>query len=322
MSRPLKFGLALGSGGARGLAHAGVLQVLEDAGLQPDVIAGTSMGAIVGGLYAEYPNAAVTWKRLLSYVNDADFASSWSAFISKESGGNHLAIEPPGRLQGFIDFVQRKVIAVKTVTRPYLQERERLNRPLENLFQCRYFSDLKIPFAAVAVDLVSGQRVVFRSGSLIAGIYASSCIPAIFPPREKDGQVIIDGGGSFRVPVEACRDLGADLVVAVDIPAFEETRFATGLDIILRSNTIARRRLKNFVLTTADLVIRPDVDDFHWADFSAGEECRARGMEATQKVLPELQGMLQHRRRLSFRLRQKLATLLGLAAEHVPREVD
>jgi len=314
MSESIKLGLALGSGGARGLAHAGVLKVLEEADLVPDVIAGTSMGAIVGGLYAEHPNAEVTWKRLQSYVRDEDFAASWSAFVAKGSGTEN-GTEHPRLWQDLFDYLQRRLIAVKTVTRPYVQSADRLRRPLENLFQVADFADLKIPFAAVALDLVSGRRVVCRSGSLIDGVYASSCIPAIFPPLARDEMLIVDGGGPFRVPVEACRELGADVVVAVDIPAFEETKFNTGLDVILRSNTIARQRLNDFVLATADVVITPAVQDYHWADFRAGEQCRARGVEAAQEALTELRTALRRVRSWKYRMRRQLASLLGMVSE-------
>jgi len=311
--------LALGSGGARGLAHVGILRVLEEAGLVPDVIAGTSMGAIVGGLYAEVPDSDVTWERLLNYVHDEEFASSWSAFVAKGSG-NGEEDEPIRRWNDLLDFLQRRIIAVKTVTRPYVQSAERLRRPLENLFRVETFEELKIPFAAVALDLISGKRVVSHSGSLIDGIYASSCIPAIFPPLARNGMLLIDGGGPYRVPVEACRDLGADFVVAVDIPAFEETRFRTGLDVIVRSNTIARQRLNEFVLATSDLVICPEVQDFHWADFRAGEQCHARGMEAARAALPELQAALQRVKSWQYRMRKQMASLLGMVTEgHSPR---
>jgi len=301
MKDQVKIGLALGSGGARGLAHVGVLSVLEEAGFQPSFIAGTSMGSIVGGLYAEYPNAAVTWKRLHHYVNDAEFTASWSAFVDKDSGNEET--EPTRRFNDLFDFLQRKLIAIKTVTRPYLQEKERLCKPLENLFQARSFEDLKIPFTAVALDLVSGQKVMFKEGPLIDGIYASSAIPAIFPPLEIAGKMICDGGGPFRVPVDACRDLGADIIVAVDIPAFDQEKFRTGLDLILRNNLIARQRLNKFVLATADLVIRPDVDDYHWADFRAGEACRDKGVAAAREAMPKLREIIKRRGSLSYRFR-------------------
>jgi NTE family protein len=285
-------GLALGSGGARGLAHAGVLDALAEAGLRPDLVVGTSMGSIIGGLYAQDPDTSSVWSRLESYVGNDDFASYWAPFVPR----NELeARDPQHRLAGIHDFMQRKMIAVKTVTRPWIQDASRLRGPLDNLFGAVTFADLEIPFAAVALDLISGNSVVFREGPLVDGIYASSAIPAVFPPFERDGMVICDGGGPFRVPVEACRDLGATFVIAVDIPAFEDTNFSTGLDIVLRSNTIARQRLNRFVCAMADFVIRPDVTQFHWADFQAGEACRARGYLAARAVLPDLLAELKRR---------------------------
>jgi NTE family protein len=317
MAADLRIGLALGSGGARGLAHVGVMEVLEAEGIKPFCIAGASMGAIIGGLYAEYPQADVTWRRLQRYVEDEDFAASWSAFVSKESMSTEEQ-PSPGRFHEMYDFVQRKIIALKTVTRPYLQDAERLRRPLETLFEARTFMELKIPFACVALDLVTGAKVVFREGDLIEGIYASSAIPAIFPAVERDGKMIVDGGSAFRVPVDVAREMGADCVIAVDIPAFEQKKYRTGLEIIIRSNAIARQRLNNFVLATADFVIRPEVDDIHWADFRAGDICRERGATAARAALPQLEAILRERRSTSYLLRRRLARLLKLEQTSTP----
>ena len=302
-------GLALGSGGARGLAHAGVLQALEEAGIRADLVAGTSMGSIVGGLYAQEPDPDQVWDRLKAYVENEEFASYWAPFVPRTE---EEARDPQSRLAGIYDYMQRKLITVKTVTRPWQQDEARLRHPLEVLFGPIDFTDLKIPFAAVALDLVSGDKVVYSSGAVVDGIYASSAIPSVFPPVAQNGRMIVDGGGPFRVPVDACRDLGADLVVAVDIPAFEETSFGTGLDLILRSNTIARQRLNRFVLATADFVIRPDVTDYHWADFANAQLARDKGYEAGQKAMPALQRLLRERASLGYRLRRGMAQRLGL----------
>lgn len=302
-------GLALGSGGARGLAHAGVLAALEEAGIRADRIAGTSMGAIVGGLYAQDPDPARVWTRLQGYVGDPEFASYWSPFVPRGDNHDH---EHLGRISGIFDFMQRKLIAVKTVTRPWQQDEDKLRGPLLALFGPGDFADLQIPFAAIALDLISGERVVFSEGPVVDGVYASSAIPGVFPPLRRGKKVICDGGGPFRCPVESCRDLGADLVVAVDIPAFEDTHFATGLDMILRSNTIARQRLNGFVMASADFVIRPAVTDCHWADFANGQVARDRGYAAGKAAVPELQKLLQQRRSLGDRVRRQLASALRL----------
>ncbi|MBE0566268.1 MAG: patatin-like phospholipase family protein [Krumholzibacteria bacterium] len=304
-------GLALGSGGARGLAHAGVLAALEEAGIRPDRVAGTSMGAIVGGLYAQDPVPDKVWQRLLSYVGDDVFASYWAPFVPKGANQDHDH-EHLARFSGIFDFMQRKLIAVKTVTRPWIQDEDKLRGPLLSLFGPGDFADLKIPFAAVALDLIAGKRVDFTEGPLVDGVYASSAIPGVFPPVRRDGRVICDGGGPYRCPVEACRDLGADLVIAVDIPSFENTNFNTGLDMILRSNTIARTRLNEYVVATADFVIRPAVNDCHWADFANGRVARDRGYAAGRAAVPQLQDLLRERRSVGHRVRRSLAAALKL----------
>ncbi len=309
MPKPLKIGIALGSGGARGLAHAGVLQVLEEAGIRADIVAGTSMGSIVGALYAQSPDPAWIWDKLKIYVSNKDFADYWAPFIPKDE---QEAQSAQARLSGVFDFMQRKMIAVKTVTRPWIQERQKLLNPLGAAFGPLRFEDLPIPMAAVALDLVKGKRVMATSGSLVEGLYASCAIPAVFPPARRDGMIIVDGGGPFRVPVEACRDLGADFVIAVDIPAFEETTFNTGLDMILRSNTIARQRLNRFVCGQADFIITPPVTEFHWADFGAGDACRARGQAEAGRQLEELQRLLRWRRNPRYHLKMKVKHLLRM----------
>jgi len=312
MSTKPTIGLALGSGGARGIAHAGVLGAFYEAGIPPDLVVGTSMGAIVGGIYAERPDPTRLWERLNSYVSDDEFSSYWTPFVPRDPNNEEQA--RLSRISGIFDFMQRKLITVKTVTRLHVENAHRLRRPLDDLFEAEDFAELELPYAAVAMDLVSGQPVVFTEGNLVDAVYASCAIPAIFPPLEREGQLICDGGGPFRVPVETCRRLGADITVAVDIPAFEETNFSTGFDLILRSNTVARQRLNRFVCETADLVIRPDVSEFHWADFGQGEACRIRGYVAGRQAIPALQRLVDDWVSLHGRVRRALARKLGLAA--------
>ena len=310
MGKNLKIGLALGSGGARGLAHAGVLEALEEAGIRADLVAGTSMGAIVGGLYAQNPDPAQVWKRLEAYVDNEDFASYWAPFVPRDETE---ARDPQARLTGVFDFMQRKLIAVKTVTMSYMQGEEKLRDPLAKLFGPISFSDLEIPLATVALDLVSGESVIYTEGPVVDGVYASSAIPSVFPPVSEDGRIIVDGGGPFRVPICACRDLGAEFILAVDIPAFEETNFSTGLDMILRSNTIARQRLNRMICAQADFVIRPNVTEFHWADFAAGEACRARGYKAAKEAIPELKKMLRWRKSLPYKAKMMAGKVLRMS---------
>jgi NTE family protein len=303
MASDFKLGLALGSGGARGLSHAGVLAALEEAGLRPDVVTGTSMGAIVGGIYAETVDAKETWRRLIMLTEDENFLSTWAPFIAKGSGG-----DPGGGLiQDLFASVSRKFMVIRTATRPSLVSADKLRKPLASLFTVKTFEELTLPFAAVGVDLISGKKEVFKSGDLIQGIYASSAIPGVFPPLELDGKLIVDGGAPFRVPLHTCRDLGADLIIAVDIPAFEssKTEYKTGMDLIMRSDTIAKLRLDKLVIGSVDFVVSPEVSEYHWADFRCAELCRERGYEATRAAIPRLQREIDRRRSFWYRLRRK-----------------
>ena len=298
-------GLALGSGGARGLAHAGVLQALEEAGMPPARIAGTSMGAIVGGLYAETLDAAESWRRLALFAKDPEFLETWAPFVPKGSGPE----EETGRFHELVDALHKKFLAVKTVTRPCLVDESRLRHPLAQLFHVRDFARLGLPFAAVGLDLVAGERVVFREGDLLDAVYASAAVPGVFPPLARGNRLIVDGGAPFRVPIETCRDLGAELVIAVDIPSFEPAKveYRTGMDVILRSDAVARQRLDALVIRTADLVISPDVSAYHWSDFRRAEDCRRCGYEAARDALPTLRRLIEERGNWLVRVRNLFA---------------
>jgi len=305
-----RLGLALGSGGARGLAHAGVLRALHEANIPIHVIAGTSMGAIVGALYANRPDPDAVWRGLEAYLDDREFSDYWAAFVPRGDDEDREGARP---WAGFFDFMHRGRIAVRTVATRSAEDRERLAGPLARLFDgVDSFEDLALPFAAVALDLVSGDMVVYDRGPLLDGLYASCAIPGVFPPVEQDGRVIVDGGGPYRVPVEACRALGADFVVAVDIPGYMEPRLRTGFDLGMRSNAIARDRLNEYVCASADVLIRPALERFHWADFKSGDQIRDLGHDAARAALPTLRDrwrrrripLLGHLQKLGTRLRQ------------------
>ena len=303
-----RIGIALGSGGARGLAHIGVLAVLEREGLAPACVAGTSMGAIVGALWAETLDADETARRIGEYTNDPPFRASWEPFLPDEE-----AARTRGFFSEILRHVQRKLVTFRTLTSPAQQSADRLLEPLRRLFRVERIEDLRIPFAAVSADLVSGRLRVFRSGNLVRAIYASSAIPGVFPPLVDGDALLIDGGGPARVPVRACRKLGPDFVIAVDIPTFlaEDAEYRTGLDTILRSDAITRNELGELVLKGADLVVRPDVEHFHWARFSAGAQIRAAGEAAMVEALPELRRRLRAYENPRARVRRKIERWWG-----------
>jgi NTE family protein len=303
----IKLGLALGSGGARGLAHQGVLAVLEEEGLRPYCISGTSMGAIIGALYCELGDTKRLAERLAIYTEDAEFKRCWEPFVEDDEQVAR------GRLSEFRRSIQRRILSFKTFTTPAQQKAELLLEPLRKLFEVESIEDLQIPFACVAMDLISGEPRFFYQGFLVSAIYASGAIPGVFPPLPLGGQLLIDGGGPYRVPIGLARRLGGEFILAIDIPSFSPDRdeFKTGLDVMMRSDTIARQRLNHIVLKEADFVVRPEVGHFHWANFGAVERIQEAGAEAMRAALPRLRKRLRKHEGLGFKLKRGIVRLWG-----------
>ncbi|MBD3161548.1 MAG: hypothetical protein GF346_04935 [Candidatus Eisenbacteria bacterium] len=304
----MRLGLALGSGGARGLAHVGVLSVLEREGLEPACITGTSMGAIAGALYADRRDAEEVAALVRSYTVDPRFQSIWEPFLEEIE-----TTEPGGFFQDLRRAIHRRILTFRAFTSPSQTGSDHLLEPLGRLYTVRRIEELKLPFAAIAVDLRSGEPRVFTRGDLVEAVYASSAIPGIFPPLAAGSDLLIDGGGPYRVPVGFCRDLGADLVVAVDIPSFasEREEYERGVDIMMRMYEIAMDRLNGLVLRDADLVVRPAVERFHWAHFREFDAIREAGEAAMRDALPELRRLLRERTRVGARLRRTIGRLVG-----------
>jgi NTE family protein len=159
--------------------------------------------------------------------------------------------------------------------------------------------ELSLPFAATAVDLKTSSEVVFRRGSLRRAVMASAAIPGLFPPQTKDKAFLVDGSWADCVPVEPARDLGGEVVVAVDVTAEADDIGdpSRSLEIAWIANNITRTILKNRQLKLADLLIRPKVDKIHWADFSKLEEARQIGRTAAEEALPKIIALLEDKKK-------------------------
>lgn len=263
-----KVGLALGGGAARGLAHIGVLEILEKEGIPIDMIAGTSAGAAIGALYAEGKDASVikgltldlSWRRLASLVD--------------------IALPRTGFIRG------RKIKDLLALL---------IGRDIK-------FSDLKIPFACVATDIMTGEEVVIDHGSVLDGIRASISIPAIFTVVKWKGRYLVDGGLANPVPVSVVRAMGADFIIAVNVvPTIgDRTQRVEGVKeprlfgIIMQSLYIASYSAVKISLEGADIVIEPRMANVTYGDFSRAEECILHGALATQGSIPEIKRQLNN----------------------------
>ena len=311
MAEKIKIGLALGGGGARGLAHIGVLKALEEEEIPIHAIAGTSMGAIIGATYAQYPDS----KRLTSMVHDLidkfDLQGGWMEFLSRDSEKNENKKENLLKEIGY--FVRKRFMYLVGVSRISLEPKDKLMDPLRVVLNDEPIEQAKIPFAAVAVDLVSGNEVAMNEGPMIDAVYASSSIEGIFPPLRLDNQLLSDGGATSLVPVEAARKLQANFIIGVNIPEISkrENRLASGIEVILRADSLTRGKLNSLVLETADVIITPEVRTIHWANFGKVDECIQKGYEATKNKIDELKEKIEKKKSPWIRLRKNIARAIA-----------
>ena len=265
----MRVGLALGGGGARGLAHLGVLTALTQAGITIEAVAGTSFGALVGALYATTKDPKITCERVLAFLRSPGFRRV-SATVHRSRRGIAL-------------------------TRPGLMTEQDYLRLIASVVDENTIEALAVPFAAVATDLVNGREVVLRAGSIRRAVAASSALPSVFPPIHVNGRLLVDGGWVNVVPVEAARALGADVVIAVHTAERMGRRppLRNGLDVLRRANDITRSLLSRHQLAGVDLVIQPDVGEVTWSEFGRAADCIARGKEAARRIFPVLAARLK-----------------------------
>ncbi|MCH7824346.1 MAG: patatin-like phospholipase family protein [Acidobacteria bacterium] len=305
MRKRVRVGIALSGGGARGLAQVGVLKLLERAGVSVDVIAGTSFGAIIGGVYACWPDAAELEKRVLAFVRSKYMESLNLATIRRLGGILPVGEAAPHRDDpGLFDRVQTAFRGLYAshlaLSRRAVLSGRRVQRVLETVFGSRTFEDTEIPFGAVAVDLKEGCEVIIGSGPLARGVAASSAIPGIFPPVELNGRLLCDGGYTSPVPIDAVKTLGANVAIAVDVSqhGIAVSELANGVEIAMRSSEISLMALEQEQLRRADVVISARGQKRHWSDFSDPEEAIRAGEVACEKLLDNIRDVVEERARL------------------------
>ncbi len=289
--KPPRIGLALGGGGARGLAHIGVLKVLEAHGIKIDVIAGSSIGALVGATYALEPQAALVEAKAAAFLESPSYEQSGLELFKKKKAAENFF----GQVA---TFVKERIVINLAPSRPSLVGGWRIAKVAEFMLADKSFADLKIPFACVATDLDTGEEVVYQDGPLRETVQASMSIPGFLPPVYFRGRRLVDGAVLSPVPIRACRNMGADLVIAVDVSqslnGVAETENV--IDIIFRANTITNCALTELLLQHAEVVIRPNVGQVHWAEFRELHPLIAEGERATQALLPKLESEIRQRR--------------------------
>ena len=290
-----KVGLVLSGGAARGLAHVGVLKALEEQGIHIDAIAGTSMGAVIGGLYAsgykidelEKLALSIDWQEALSDAperEDVPFRRKQDDrdFLVKQK----LSFRDDGSLGLPLGVIQGQNLALL------------LESLLAHSSDVRDFDKLPIPFRAVATDIVNGEKVVFRKGHLPQVIRASMSIPAVFAPVEINGQLLVDGGMVDNIPVDVAREMGVDMVIVVDIgtPLRGRKQLNTVFDILNQSITLMTRSNSEVQLASLkpdDILIQPALASYGATDFGRSLDIINAGYRATQVLEKRLASLRQ-----------------------------
>jgi NTE family protein len=279
-----KVGLVLSGGAARGLAHIGVLKALEEQGIKIDAIAGTSMGAVVGGLYASGYKIDELEKLALNI--------DWQAALSDAPPREDV---PFRRKQDDRDFLVKQKLSFRddgSLGLPLgVIQGQNLSLLLESLLahtsDTRDFDKLPIPFRAVATDISNGEKVVFRKGHLPQVIRASMSIPAVFAPVELDGRLLVDGGMTDNIPLDVAREMGVDVAIVVDIgtPLRNRKQLTTVVDVLNQSITLMTRSNSEeqlAALKSSDVLIQPALAAFGVTDFGKAQDMIDAGYRATR----------------------------------------
>ena len=284
-----KIGLVLSGGGAKGIAHIGVLKIIERTGLKIDYITGTSMGSIVGGLYASGYKADMLENLVLSL--------DWDALLADNVERKNISIEEKKDDEKYIGSLQ---ITKKGIKLPMGIKRGQQLTSLMSYLTLHVqhidsFDNLPIPFRCIATDLVTGEAYVLKKGYLPDAMRASMSIPSIFTPIEIDDRLLIDGGVIRNLPVSDAREMGADIIIAVDVGArlYKKEELQSVVDIMDQSVSFLGAKSTQEQRLFADVLVIPDIEGFTSSEFTRGKELIAVGEKAGRLMLPELRELAE-----------------------------
>ncbi|WP_430614789.1 patatin-like phospholipase family protein [Flavobacterium sp. JP2137] len=279
-----KIGVVLSGGGAKGLAHIGVLKVIEEAGVKIDYIAGTSMGAIIGGLYAAGYTASELdsiFQRVDSDALIQDYVPRISKSFYEKKNDEIYTVSLP--------FENFKIGVPKALSKG-MYNYNLLSRLLAHVRHVRDFDELQIPFLCVATNAETGEAVILRQGNLPQAILASGAFPSLYSPVEIDGQMLIDGGVVNNYPIEELREMGADIVIGVDVQdGLKDREAITGAtDLLLQISNFSTIKQMRRKRKKTDIYIKPDIAGYNVVSFDLGKEIIKKGEEAAVLSRAEL----------------------------------
>ncbi len=277
LKKDKKIGLALGGGGIRGLAHAGVLSVLQRENIPIHAIAGSSMGAIIGAAFVL--NDELDENFLIEQVKQLGISVPISLY---ENAQDNTSL-----LKNIKNFLEKGRFMIDALWGWGALPDERILETLKKLTGGRKLEEARIPISVVTTDLISGKKIIFREGPADFAIHASSALPGFLPPVHYNNHLLADGAFVDLVPAGVVREMGVDYVIAVDVDQENvQVEIHNGLEAFLRAIELCARHHKHHHLSLADLVIQPDFGEHvNPLDFSKAELCLEAGYKATEKAL-------------------------------------
>lgn len=282
--------LALGGGGARGMAHLGAIEAMLESRLTIDRIVGVSIGSLAGAMYAFDPDIQRAQKNALDYLLSESFQRHQDVLFGAHGSSPDDADTTGGVFAWYSrakDFLRANRVFHRVISRPSLLPGVVLQDVVDHLLPDADIADAKIPLSIVSVDLRSGHKVVLERGPVREAVKASSSLPAIFPPVEFEGMLLCDVGVFYSLPTTVARSYGSARVIAVDVSS-DIRRLQdceTALDVLFRMDEIGESLFRKHVRDAADLVIRPDVSGIQWFDFTKPRELIEIGRNAGRDEL-------------------------------------
>jgi NTE family protein len=271
------------------------------------MVAGTSIGAVIGAMYAATLDPHWIENKFKEFIDSEAYKRIGLHRLVPTSQPNSSIFQTAAT------YMKNQIIINLANDRLGILKQERLSEIIEFLLPVKTFEELKIPFSCLAVDLNSGEDVVFNSGNLIEAIVASSAIPGYIPPIEKDGMLLTDGAVSCPVPVKTVRKMGADFRISVDVGLnhFEPLENPNLLQVLGRAEQITSTRLGEVKSEKADITIRPDTMNVFWAEFDKIDQLIKLGAEETEKQFWQIKDNLKKKKSIHHKVIQFLEFISG-----------
>ncbi len=287
-----KIALALGGGGARGCAHIGVLKVLLQENIPFDFITGTSIGAVVGSIYAVSGEVPAVEARFRQFV-ESDVYKKCGLELFKRK-------EPAENVFGQVaTTLKQRVVVNLAQSKSSLVGGQRLKMAMDFLIPDGRIEATRVPFYPVASNIANGQQVIFKDGDLRTIVAASACIPGFLPPCRVNGYLLVDGSVVCPIPIMPARELGADIVIAIDVgqELNDHPQLDNVINVMFQTQHMTARHYNLLLLEQADVVVRPNVGSVHWSEFKLLDSMIEEGERAARAALPQIRRALRARLR-------------------------